>query len=153
MTFIHPKSDVDPKAKIGKNCYIAAFACIRADEGEIEIGEGTSIQESCVVHGAGVKIGKNVTVGHGAIVHGCVVNDNVMVGMNSTLMNGCEIGRWSIVAAGAVVTEGMKVPAGCVVAGVPAKIIKQVDESMRQMIEKAASNYIERLKELGKFDD
>ena len=153
MTFIHPKSEVDPKAKIGKNCYIAAFACIRADEGEIEIGEGTSIQESCVVHGEGVKIGKNVTVGHGAIVHGCVVNDNVLVGMNATLMDGCEIGRWSIVAAGAVVTEGTKVPAGCVVAGVPAKIIRQIDDEMRKMIEKSAENYLEKLKEMKKYED
>jgi len=152
MTFIHPKSEVDPKAKIGKNCYIAAFACIRADEGEIEIGEGTSIQESCVVHGENVKIGKGVTVGHGAIVHGCVVSDNVMVGMNSTLMNGCEIGRWSVVAAGAVVTEGTKVPAGCIVAGVPAKIIKQVDEETRKMIEASAENYMEKLRKMGKYE-
>ncbi|VVB99376.1 Carbonic anhydrase [uncultured archaeon] len=152
MSFIHPKSEVDPKAKIGKNCYIAAFACIRADEGEIEIGEGTSIQESCVVHGEGVKIGKNVTVGHGAIVHGCVVSDNVLVGMNAVIMDRCEIGRWSIVAAGAVVTEGTKVPAGYVVAGVPAKIIKQVDEEMRQKIAAAAENYIEKLKKMGKYE-
>lgn len=153
MSFIHPKSEVDPRAKIGKNCYVAAFACVRADEGEIEIGEGTSIQESCVVHGAGVKIGKNVTVGHGAIVHGCVVSDNVLVGMNATLLDGCEIGRWSIVAAGAVVTEGTKVPAGCVVAGVPAKIIKQVDEDARRMISLAAENYLEKLKKMGKYED
>lgn len=153
MSFIHPKSEVDPKAKIGKNCYIAAFACIRADEGEIEIGEGTSIQEGCVVHGAGVKIGKNVTVGHGAIVHGCIVSDNVLIGMNATLMDGCEIGRWSIVAAGAVVTERTKVPAGCVVGGVPAKVIKQVDEDARRTIELAAMNYIEKLKKMGKYED
>ena len=152
MTFIHPKSEVDPRAKIGKNCYIAAFACVRADEGEIEIGEGTSVQEGCVVHGENVKIGKNVTVGHGAIVHGCVVNDNVLIGMNATLLDRCEIGRWCIVAAGAVVTEGTKVPAGCVVAGVPAKIIKQVDEDMRQMIERASENYLNKLRDMGKFE-
>lgn len=146
MNYFSPKSDVDPRAKIGKDVYIASFAAIRADEGEIEIGDGTSIQECCVVHGPGVKIGSNVTVGHGAIVHGCVVRDNVLVGMNATLMNGCEIGEWSIVAAGAVVTEGMKVPARSLVAGVPAKILREITEKDKVLICHSCQNYREKLK-------
>ena len=110
MKFINPKAEVDPRARLGDNVYIAAFACIRADEGEITIGDNTSVQESCTVHGKNVSIGNNVTVGHGAVVHGCTVKDNVLIGMNSTLLNNCEIGEWSIVAAGAVVTEGSKIP-------------------------------------------
>lgn len=146
-TYISPKSDVDARAKIGKDCYVASFAAIRADEGEISIGDGTSIQECCVVHGPGVKIGSNVTVGHGAIVHGCTVQDNVLVGMNATLMNGCEIGEWSIVAAGAVVTEGMKVPAHSLVAGVPAKILRKIEEKDKALICSSCQNYREKLKE------
>ena len=145
MSYISPKSDVDARAKIGNNCYVASFAAIRADEGGIEIGDGTSIQECCVVHGPGVKIGSNVTVGHGAIVHGCIVHDNVLVGMNATLMNGCEIGEWSIVAAGAVVTEGMKVPARSLVAGVPAKILRKITEKDEALICGSCRNYREKL--------
>jgi len=143
--FIHPKSEVDPKAKLGKNIYIAAFACIRADEGDIEVGDNVSIQETCVLHGKDVKIGNNVTVGHGAIVHGCRIADNVLVGMNSTLLSGCEIGEWSIVAAGAVVTEGMKVPANSLVAGVPAKLIRKTTEKDRGLICNSCSSYVDKL--------
>ena len=152
MTFIHPKSDVDPAARLGKNIYVAAFACIRADEGEIRVGEGTNIQESCVVHGKNVSIGNGVTVGHGAIVHGCKVGDNVLVGMNATLLNGCEIGEWSIVAAGAVVTEGTKVPAESIVAGVPAKILRSANDMDRQLIRDSCENYLQKLRKLGKFE-
>jgi carbonic anhydrase/acetyltransferase-like protein (isoleucine patch superfamily) len=152
LAFIHPKSEVDPKAKLGKNVYVGAFACIRADEGEVRVGECSSIQEGCVVHGEGVEIGRRVTVGHGAIVHGCKVGDNVLVGMNATLLNGCEIGEWSIVAAGAVVTEGMKVPAGSLVAGVPAKVLRSTGEKDRELIRSSCENYLEKLKKTGKLE-
>jgi carbonic anhydrase/acetyltransferase-like protein (isoleucine patch superfamily) len=152
LVFAHPKSDVDPKARLGKNVYIAAFACIKADEGEVKIGDNCSVQECCVIHGDGVSVGNNVTIGHGAIVHGCKVGDNVLVGMNATLLNGCEIGEWSIVAAGAVVTEGMKVPAGSVVAGVPAKILRQAGEKDRKLITDSCGNYLEKLKKAGKYE-
>jgi len=153
MSFINPKSEVDPKAKIGKNVYIAAFAAIRADEGNITIGDNTSVQESCVVHGKNTKIGNNVTVGHGAIVHGCVVFDNVLVGMNSTLLTGCEIGEWSIIAAGAVVLEGQKIPPKSLVAGVPAKILRQTTEKDMALIKSACENYLNKLKQMGKFEE
>jgi carbonic anhydrase/acetyltransferase-like protein (isoleucine patch superfamily) len=122
MSFIHPKSDVDPKAKLGKNVYVAAFASIHADEGEIEIGDCTSIQESCVLHGKRVKIGSNVTVGHGAIVHGCELGDRVLVGMNATILCGAKVGDDCIIAAGAVVREGDIIPPKSIVMGVPGKV-------------------------------
>lgn len=152
MSFLHPKSEVDPNARLGKNIYIAAFACIRADEGNIGVGNNTSIQEGCVVHGKNVEIGSNVTIGHGAIVHGCSVADNVLVGMNATLLDGCSIGEWSIVAAGAVVTEGMVVPPNSLVAGVPAKILRQTNEKDRELIRGACENYLNKLRALGKFE-
>lgn len=150
MRFIHSKSDVDPKAIIGDFVYVSAFACIRADEGSITIGNNTSIQESCTVHGENVSIGNNVTVGHGAIVHGCTIKDNVLVGMNATLLNNCEIGEWSIVAAGAVVTEGTKIPQGSIVAGVPAKILRQTNEKDRELITSSWKNYVEKIKRIEK---
>lgn len=148
MNYINPKSEVDSRAKLGDNVHIAAFACIRADEGEIVIGSNTSIQESCVVHGKGVSIGDNVTVGHGAIVHGCRVGNNVIVGMNATLLNNCEIGDGSIVAAGAVVTEGTKVPPNSVVAGVPAKLLRQTNERDRELIKRSYESYLERINKM-----
>jgi carbonic anhydrase/acetyltransferase-like protein (isoleucine patch superfamily) len=152
MGFIHPKSEVDAKAAIGKNVYIAAFAAIRADEGAIVVGDETSIQECCVLHGKDVSIGKHVTVGHGAIVHGCRVGDNVLVGMNATLLSGCEIGEWSIIAAGAVVTENMKIPANSLVAGVPAKVLRQTSELDRKLISDSCENYLNKLRDMGKFE-
>ncbi|VVC01193.1 Carbonic anhydrase [uncultured archaeon] len=152
MGFLHPKSEVDPRAKLGKNVYIAAFACIRADEGSIEIGDNTSIQEGCVVHGKNVKIGSNVTLGHGAIAHGCTIRGNALVGMNTTLLDGCDIGEWSIVAAGAVVTEGVKIPANSLVAGVPGKILREINEKDRQLIRNSCDNYLKKLKEMDKLD-
>jgi len=152
MSFIHPKSDVGAAARLGRNVYVSAFAVIHADEGSIEVGDNSSIQETCVIHGENVRIGKNVTVGHGAIVHGCKVADNVLIGMNATLLNGCEIGEWSIVAAGAGVTEGMRVPPGSIAAGVPAKILRQATEADKKLISDSCENYLQKLREMGKFE-
>jgi carbonic anhydrase/acetyltransferase-like protein (isoleucine patch superfamily) len=152
MSFIHPKSDVDSKAKLGKNVYVAAFAAIRADEGEIEIGDCTSVQESCVVHGRGVKIGSHVTVGHGAIVHGCSVGSHVLVGMHATLLNKCEIGGHSIIAAGALVLENSVIPPRSVVMGVPGKVVRSCTDDDLKRIEFSAQSYVDKLKAIGKYD-
>ncbi|VVB56966.1 Carbonic anhydrase [uncultured archaeon] len=153
MSFIHPKSDIDPKAKLGKNVYAAAFAAVRADEGEIVIGDCTSIQESCVVHGRNVKIGSHVTIGHGAIVHGCQVGDHVLIGMHATLLSGCQIGDHSIIAAGALVVENAVIPPRSVVMGVPGKVVRQVNEDDLKRIEFSAQSYVNKVKAMGKFDE
>jgi len=150
--FIHPKSEVDSRAVLGRNVYVAAFAAIRADEGKVEIKDNVNIQETCVIHGENVIIGNNVTLGHGAIVHGCKIAGNVLVGMNATILSGCEIGEWSIVAAGAVVLENSRIPPSSIVAGVPAKIIRQANESDRKLISSSCENYISKLQEMGKCD-
>jgi len=152
MSFIHPKSEIDPKVRLGKNAYVAAFASARADEGEIIVGNNVSIQEGCILHGENVSIGSNVTLGHGAIVHGCKIADNVLIGMNATLLSGCEIGEWSIVAAGAVVIENMKIPQESIVAGVPAKVLRQAGEKDRKLISDSCESYIRKLKGMGKRD-
>lgn len=146
MSFIHPKAEVDPKAKLGKNVYISAFAVINANEGPIEIGDNTSIQECCVLHGKSVRIGNNVTVGHGAIVHGAKIGSNVIVGMNSTILDDAEIGDWCIIGAGAVVTGGTKIPEGSLVLGVPGKAVRKITEEDRKMIVSAYENYLKKLK-------
>jgi carbonic anhydrase/acetyltransferase-like protein (isoleucine patch superfamily) len=129
---------------IDKGCSIWPFAVIRADLSQVRIGEGSSIQEHCQIHGNPGKpiiIGKNVSVGHGAIIHAAQVGDYVIVGMNSTILDGAEIGSGSIVGANALVKEGMKVPEGSLVVGVPAKIVKQGDPSLRDAAKRNAEAY------------
>jgi carbonic anhydrase/acetyltransferase-like protein (isoleucine patch superfamily) len=127
---------------IQKGCSVWPFASIRGDRGAIIIGEGSSIQDCCVIHcdkGHHVKIGKNVTIGHGAIVHGGIIGDEVIIGINSAVLDDAEIGSGSIVGAGAVVPAGMKVPENSLVLGVPAKVVKSGDPALR---ERAKTNAI-----------
>lgn len=131
-------------AVIERGCSIWPFAVIRADLSEVRIGEGSSIQEHCQVHGNPGKpsiIGKNVSVGHGAIIHAARIGDYVIIGMNSCVLDGAEIGSGSIVGAGAVVTSGMKVPPGSLVVGVPANIVKRDDPSLLEAAKKNAEEY------------
>jgi len=136
---------VDKKAKLGENVYVSAFAVINSNEGTVEIGDNTSIQECCVLHGEKVKIGDNCTIGHGAIVHGAKIGDNVLVGMNATILDGAEIGDWCIIGAGTVVTSGSKIPSESVVLGVPAKIVRKVSEEDKKLIVSAYENYLKKL--------
>jgi len=129
---------------IQKGCSVWPFASIRGDRGPITIGEGSSVQDCCVIHcdkGHQVKIGKNVTMGHGAIVHGGIIGDEVIVGINSVVLDDAEIGSGSIVGAGAVVPSGMKVPENSLVLGVPAKIIKSGDPALRERAKVNAMAY------------
>ncbi len=146
MKFIHPKAEVDSKAKLGENVYVGAFAVVNANEGEIEIGDNSSIQECCVLHGKKVKIGKNVTLGHGAIVHGARIGDNVLVGMNATVLDGAEIGDWCIIGAGAVVVGGARIPDRSVVLGIPGKVVREITEEDKRLIIESYENYLEKLK-------
>ena len=110
----------------------------------MRIGEGSSIQEHCQVHGNPgwpTVIGKNVSVGHGAIIHAAKVGDYVIVGMNSVVLDGAEIGSGSVIGAGAVVRSGMKAPEGSLLVGVPAKIVKENDPSLKEMARKNAEEY------------
>jgi carbonic anhydrase/acetyltransferase-like protein (isoleucine patch superfamily) len=120
-------------------------AVLRADGDSITIGAGSNVQDGCVIHadpGLPVHIGHGVTLGHRAIVHGATIHDNVIIGMGAIILNGANIGDWSIVAAGAVVREGHIVPAGSLVAGVPGKVIRQVDDEAREHIRRNAQHYV-----------
>jgi len=142
--YVAPEAIIIGDAVIDKGCSIWPYAVIRADLSQVRIGEGSSIQEHCQIHGnpgRPIIIGKNVSVGHGAIVHAAQIGDYVIVGMNSTILDGAEIGSGSIVGANALVKEGMKVPEGSLVVGVPAKIVKQGDPSLREAAERNAEAY------------
>ena len=132
--------------QLGENVGIWYNATVRGDREPIRIGRGSNIQDNCVVHvdaGYPVSVGENVTVGHGAILHGCTVEDNSLIGMGAILLNGCHIGKNCIVAAGALVTQGTVVPDGSLVLGNPAKVKRAVTEEEIAANKNNAALYVE----------
>lgn len=162
MALIKPVKGVFPK--MGENCYLAENATVigdvemgdycsvwfnavvRGDVNSIRMGNKVNIQDGAVIHCTYQKtktvLGNNVSVGHNAIVHGCTVHDNVLIGMGAIVMDNCIIHSNTIIAAGAVVLEGTEVEEGCIYAGVPAKKIKNISsELIHGEIERIATNY------------
>ena len=126
--------------KIAKDCGIYPNAVIRGDQNSIEIDEGSNIQDGCVIHcdsEHNVKIGKNVTIGHCAMVHGAIIEDDCLIGIHSTILNGAKIGKGSIIGANALVTADMIVPENSLVLGIPGKIIKKDKEFSKINIKNA----------------
>lgn len=142
--YIAPEAIIIGDVVINKGCSVWPYAVIRADLCSVRIGEGSSIQEHCQVHGNpgnDVVIGANVSVGHGAIVHAAKVGDYVIVGMNSSILDGAEIGSGSVIGANALVREGMKVPPGSLVVGVPAKVVRENDPTLKEAAMRNAEAY------------
>jgi carbonic anhydrase/acetyltransferase-like protein (isoleucine patch superfamily) len=130
---------------LGDRASVWYNSVLRAEHAAITIGEASNLQDnvSCHVdHGFPLTVGSNVSVGHGAVLHGCTVEDDSLVGMAATVLNGAVIGRGSLVAAGAVVLEGTVVPPGSLVAGVPAKVRRELTEEERAGIRRNAENYL-----------
>ncbi len=120
-------------------------ATIRGDINFIRIEEGSNIQDNAVIHLAddyGVSIGSYVTIGHSAIIHACSINDECLIGMHATILDGAVIGKQSIIGAGSLVTKKMKIPEGSLVLGSPAKIIRTLTSEERNMIKNWAEKYI-----------
>lgn len=135
---------------LGKDVSVWYNAVIRGDSDLIEIADGTNVQDGCVIHvdkGFPVHIGQRVTIGHGAILHGCTIEDEVLIGMGAIVMNGASIGTHSIIGAGALIPENSQIPANSVVVGCPGKVIKQTTDKQIEMIIKNAKQYIEEAKE------
>jgi carbonic anhydrase/acetyltransferase-like protein (isoleucine patch superfamily) len=148
QAFVAPTAVVVGAVTMGPRASIWYGAVARADVEIIEIGEGSNIQDGCMLHSDGnipLVIGRGVTVGHRAILHGARIDDEVLVGMGSVVMNGAHIGSGSIVAAGAVVTPGTDVPAGSVVGGIPARVIRRITEKDMALIRGNAASYVDRL--------
>ena len=145
--FVAANATVLGDVTLGRGVNIWYGAVLRADEGALILGENSNVQDNAVLHcdpGGQVVLGKNVTVGHSAIVHGCTVGDNSLIGMHATILNHAVVGRNCIIGAGALVPEGMVIPDGSVAGGVPAKVIKQVSETQVQANLRNAAHYVER---------
>jgi carbonic anhydrase/acetyltransferase-like protein (isoleucine patch superfamily) len=130
---------------LGKNVSVWYNAVIRADHEPVEIDDNSNVQDNCVIHvteGYPVKIGKNVSIGHGAIIHGCTIDDDVLVGMGAIILNGAKINKNCLVGAGALITENKEFPEGSLIIGSPAKAVKQLTEEQLKGIKENADEYI-----------
>lgn len=135
------------EVEMGDECSVWFTAVVRGDVNYIKCGNRVNIQDGAVIHGtfekAATNIGDNVSIGHRAMVHGCTIEDNVLIGMGSIVMDGCVIGNNSVIAAGAVVLENTVVPPNSVYAGIPAKKVKGLDENLsKNLIQRIAGNYV-----------
>jgi carbonic anhydrase/acetyltransferase-like protein (isoleucine patch superfamily) len=145
--FIAPTAVVLGDVTLGPRASVWYGTVLRGDNAAIVIGEATNVQDGTVVHvdeGLPVEIGPRVGVGHRVVLHGCTIGEESLIGMGSVLLNGVRIGRGSVVAAGAVLPEGMLVPPGSVVMGVPARVVRQVDEELAFRIRSTWEHYVEQ---------
>src|SRR5580700_11013335 len=145
--FIAPNATIVGDVIMGEDCSIWFNAVVRGDVNIIRIGNKVNIQDGACIHCTYQKtqtiIGNNVSIGHNAIVHGCTVSDNVLIGMGAIVMDNAIIGENCIIAAGAVVLEGTVVPPGSIFAGVPAKKVKDISpELLKGEVERIANNYL-----------
>lgn len=149
---IHPDAWVAPDANLIGRVVVEEGASvwfgttIRADHEEIRIGEGSNVQENCVMHvdpGFPVVVGKGCTIGHKAILHGCTLADNVLVGIGAVVLNGARIGRNCLIGAGALVTEGKVIPDNALVMGMPGKVVREIDDANAARIARGAVHYRE----------
>jgi carbonic anhydrase/acetyltransferase-like protein (isoleucine patch superfamily) len=145
-TYIAENAVIVGEVFIGAECSVWFNAVIRGDVNSIRIGNKVNIQDGAVIHCTYQKhatiIGNNVSIGHNAIVHGCIIEDNVLIGMGAIVMDNCVVKSNSIIAAGAVVTQNTVVESGTIYAGVPAVKVKNIDESaFSGEIERIANNY------------
>lgn len=151
--WIAPNATIIGDVILGENANIWYGAVLRGDSGTIIIGEGSNVQDNAVIHDA-TTIGKDCTVGHGAIVHGCTIGDGCLIGMGAIILNGAVLEEECLVGAGAVVTGKIHAPAGSLLLGNPAKIIKELTPEQRMDNRKNAEHYVVLAKKtFGKQED
>jgi carbonic anhydrase/acetyltransferase-like protein (isoleucine patch superfamily) len=144
--FLAPTAAVIGRVRIERDAVVMFGAVLRGDRDAIVLGPGSNLQDNVVVHcdpGSPTTIGRDVSVGHGAVVHGCTIGDEVLIGMNATVLNGAVIGAGSLVAAGSVVLEGTEIPPRSLVAGVPAKVRRELTDEELEHIRRNAAVYRE----------
>jgi carbonic anhydrase/acetyltransferase-like protein (isoleucine patch superfamily) len=145
--WIAPSATVAGRVSIGREVGIWFGAALRGDDEALELGERTNVQDNAVLHadpGFPLLIGRGCTIGHGAIVHGCTIGDNTLVGMGATIMNGARIGANCIIGANALVTEGKVFPENSLIMGAPAKAVRSLDADALPELERSAEAYVKK---------
>lgn len=148
--YVDESAVVIGRVHLGAHASVWPNAVIRGDSDQITVGAETNIQDGVVVHvdaGVPCTIGARVTVGHLACIHGCLVEDEALIGIGAVLLNGARVGRGSIVGAKAVVTEGTEIPPGSLVLGAPARVIKPTSDAQREGIVQSAAHYVHAAEE------
>jgi len=143
--WLAPNATVIGRVRLAAEVSVWYSAVLRGDLEQITIGERTNIQDGCVLHadpGFPLTIGSGVSVGHNAILHGCTVGDDVLVGMGATVLNGAVIGAGSLIAANALIPEGAQIPPGSLVAGVPGKVRRELDDAAKDGLRLNAAVYV-----------
>ena len=145
-SYIHPQATIIGNVIIGAKVYIGPGAVLRGDWGKIIIDDGANVQENCVLHtdmGFPLAIGTGCTIGHKAMLHGCTIGDNSLIGMGATILNGAVIGNNCLIGAGALITEGKVIPDGSLVMGVPGKVVRDLDDAAIAGLRASALHYAE----------
>ena len=144
--FVAPGAVLIGRVSIGAGASVWYGSVLRADSETVSIGERSNVQDGCVLHadpGLPLSVGADVTIGHNATLHGCTIEDLVLIGMGAIVLNGARVGRYSIIAAGTVLAGAQQVPAGVLVAGVPGKVRRELSEAERAAIERNGATYVE----------
>lgn len=156
--------DVDPSAWVAPGAHVIGKVALRADSSVwfgctlrgdnelIDVGPGSNIQENCVLHtdpGCPLTIGAGCTIGHKAMLHGCILGDNVLIGMGATVLNRAVIGENTLVGAGALVTEGKEIPSGVLVLGAPGKVVRELSEDEIEGLKRSALHYQQNARRYG----
>ena len=148
--FVAPSADVIGNVRLENNVSVWFNAVIRGDNDPIVIGENSNVQDCSVLHtdvGCPLTIGRNVTIGHKVMLHGCTIGDNSLIGINAVVLNGAKIGKNCLVGANSLVTEGKEIPDGSLVMGSPAKVIKTLTEEQQAGLFESAEVYVKKFKQ------
>jgi len=144
--YVAPQATVIGDVRLGARCSVWPSAVLRGDINYIEVGDGTNIQDGAVVHLADefpAIIGRYVTIGHLAMIHACMIEDECLIGMSATVLDGAVIGAQSLVGAGSLVTKGTKIPPGSLVLGSPARVLRALTDEERIALRESAEKYIQ----------
>ncbi|MBR9841922.1 MAG: gamma carbonic anhydrase family protein [Rhodobacteraceae bacterium] len=148
-TWVAPDANLIGKIVLEEGASVWFGASLRGDNEEIRIGAGSNVQENTVMHtdmGFPLTIGAGCTIGHKAMLHGCIIGDNSLIGMGATVLNGAKIGKNCLIGAGALITEGKEIPDGSLVMGAPGKVVRTLDEAAIQGLRGSALHYQENMR-------
>ena len=144
-SWIAPTAAVIGKVRLDKGASVWFGAVLRGDNELIHIGENSNVQDGSVMHtdmGFPLTLGKGVTVGHNVMMHGCTVDDYSLIGINAVILNGAKIGKYCIIGANSLIPEGKVIPDGSLVMGSPGKVVRELTEQQRKMLEGSAAHYV-----------
>ncbi len=143
--YVAPTATVVGDVVLGSNVGVWFGAVIRGDNERITLGDGTNVQDCCVLHtdpGCPLNIGENVTIGHKAVLHGCTVEDGCLIGINAVILNNARIGKNCLIGANALITDGKEIPPNSLVVGAPGRVIRQLNDKEIDMLDRFNKSYI-----------